>query len=74
MNYDVTIHNVIMSLHHVMMLRDSQNPDHFPFPQARITQPVSHVEKPPMMLYQCWHNITGTHDILATLAKYHGYP
>ena len=36
--------------------------------------PVSHVEKPPVMLYQCWHNITGTHDILPTLAKYHGYP
>ena len=34
----------------------------------------SHVEKPPVMLYQRWHNIMGTHDILPTLAKYHGYP
>ena len=25
---------------------------------------VSHVEKPPVMLYQCWHNIMGTHDVL----------
>ena len=36
--------------------------------------PVWHVEKPPVMLYQRWHNITGTHDILPTLAKHHGYP
>ena len=26
--------------------------------------PVWHVEKPPVMLYQCWHNIMATHDVL----------
>ena len=38
---------------------------------------VWHVETPPMMLYQHWHNIMGTHDVLPTYrycdGKQHGF-
>ena len=37
--------------------------------EFRSQKPVSHVEKPPVMLYQRWHSIMGTHDIFANFGK-----